>query len=140
MKHTILLGLFMAASFFGYSQKVKMSKDARSNYVKEETSEEVKQAEMKMTVYTILTAETEPGSEFFQVKLATSPRELETKASSMKFPELENLTRSKFSSKSEIDLLNYLAELDWEVVSIVYEKDEKKMNIRKYYLRKVISL
>ena len=129
----------MATTFFGYSQKVKMSKDARGNYVTQETSEEEKPEEMKMTVYAILTAESEPGSEFFQVKLATSPRELETKASSMKFPEFGKLTRSKLSSKSEIDVLNYLAELDWEVVTIANEGDNK-MIVRKYYLRKVIIL
>lgn len=139
MKHTILLGLFVTASFFGYSQKVKMAKDAKNTYVKEQISEPEKRDETKMTVYTILTAESEPGSEFFMIKLATGTRELETKASAMNFPELERLTRAKLSSKSEIDLLNYVAEQDWEIVTIVNDIDEK-MNIRKYYLRKVIYL
>ena len=138
MKQSILLTLFLAATFYGYSQKVKMSEESRGNYVHRETLENQRPQEKKMAVYAILRAESEAESGFMQLHLEESSKEIATKASTMKFPELVKMTRIKFSLNSEVDLLNYLAENDWEVVAIENE-GEKKGVLRKYYLRKMIS-
>lgn len=129
----------MVTTVFSFSQKVKLSKEAKGNYVSQEVLEKEQAEENKVSVYAIMRTESEMGSDFFKLSLDESPREITTKASAMQFPELLKLTRSKFSSKAEIDLLNYLGENDWEVVAIENES-EKKMIRRKYYLRKMISL
>lgn len=139
MKQSILLTLFLAFTFYSYSQKVKMSEEARSNYVDHERVEDERPEEKKMVVYAILRAESEVGSDFMQLNLEEGSREIVTKASMIKFPELVKVTRAKLSLKSEVDLLNYLAENDWEVVTIENESDKKRV-LRKYYLRKMIAL
>ncbi|MCZ4408625.1 hypothetical protein O3Q51_07390 [Cryomorphaceae bacterium 1068] len=139
MKRSILLTLFMATTVFAFSQKVKMSKDAKEKYVSQEVIAKERADENKMAVYAILRTESETGSNFVQIRLDESSKELPTKASTMSFPELEKLTRGKFSDKAEIDLLNYLAEEGWEVVAVENES-EKKLVKRKYYLRKMVSL
>lgn len=130
--------LFMATSFLGYSQKVKMTKEARENYVNQEVLEKEKTEEKKTGVYAIMRTESDSGSEFFRISIDESPREIPTKAATMAFPELMKMTRSKFSQKSEIDILNYLAEQDWEVVAIENTSDKKTVS-RKYYLRKMVT-
>ncbi|HKL39446.1 MAG TPA: hypothetical protein VJ894_02145 [Cryomorphaceae bacterium] len=139
MKQSILLTVFLVVTFYGYSQKVKMSDEARNNYVQGETSEKERAEEKKMVVYAILRAKSEAGSDFMELNLEEGSRELSTKASMMKFPELMKVTRLKLSSKSEVDLLNYLAENDWEIVAIENDSEKKEV-LRKYYLRKMISL
>jgi len=131
----------MATTVFAYSQKVKMPKEAKEKYVSQEAleKERAEEKENKMAVYAILRTESEGGSDFMQISLDESTREVATKASTMQFPELLKLTRTKFSVKSEIDLINYLAEREWEIVAIENESD-KKMTRRKYYLKKMLSL
>ncbi|MFT5595700.1 MAG: hypothetical protein ACI8QH_000484 [Flammeovirgaceae bacterium] len=139
MKQFILLALFMVTTVFAFSQKVKLSKEAKGNYVSQEVLEKEQVEENKMAVYAIMRTESEMESDFLQISLDESPREIATKASAMQFPELMKLTRSKFSSKAEIDFLNYLGERDWEVMAIENESDKKVIR-RKYYLRKMVSL
>lgn len=139
MKQSILLVLFLAISVFGYAQKIKLSKESKRNYVSEEVLEKEQSDDNRMVVYAILRAEYESGAESMKLILDQSPREITTKAASMKFPELERLTRSGVTVKGEIDLINYLAENEWDIVSVENQSD-KKMVRRKYYLRKMISL
>ncbi len=129
----------MATAVIAFSQKVKLSKDAKTKYVSQEVVEKKRAEENKMAVYAILRTEAEIGSDVLQVRLDESGKELPTKASSMNFPELEKLTRGKFSEKAEIDLINYLAEEGWEIVAVENES-EKKVSKRKYYLRKMVSI
>jgi hypothetical protein len=144
MKKAVLLLIFIATSMVSFSQKVKMTKEAKEKYVSQEASrdsnKEVKRAEEnKMLVYAILIAESEVGADFLTFRIQESSRELATKASGMRFDELEKLTRSKFSAKSEVDVLNYLAESGWEIVAIENTTDKKK-NQTKYYLKKMVSI
>jgi DNA-nicking Smr family endonuclease len=117
---------------------VKLSKEAKDKYVSQEVLEEKQAEENKMAIYAIMRTESEVGSDFLQISLDESGREIPTKAATMEFPELQKLTRGKFSDKSEIDLLNYLAERGWDIVAIENDS-EKKIIRRKYYLRKMVS-
>lgn len=142
MKQSILLVLFSAITLFTFGQKVKMTKEARKNYVGEaviENESNEATAQNKMTVYAILRSESEIGSDYFQLSIDESSREIPTKAASMQFPELSKISRNKFSNKGEVDLLNYLAENGWEVVTIE-NSTTKRLEIRKFYLRKQINL
>jgi len=139
MKKYFLLLIVLSATTLVQGQKVKMTKDAKKKYMSKEVKEKQEAEENKIAVYAILRSESEPNSDFLSLKLDESTRELATKAATMKFPELEKLTRAKFSAKSEVDLLNYLSEGGWEIVTITNERD-KKIIKRKYYLKKMVSI
>lgn len=139
MKHSILLLFFMASTVFAYSQKVKMSKEARGKYVNEEIVKEEPEEKNEMVVYAILRMESEPGSGYYQASIDESGREIPTKAAELNFPELTKLTRTRYSTKAEIDILNYLAQENWEVVTIIDDSDKKATRL-KYYLRKTITI
>ncbi len=134
MKKTALLAILMLACSLGYSQKIKMSKEAKKKYVSEESQEK----EIPVIyAYVVLKMEIESGSETMQISIDRGSGELASKGSTVFFPELERLVNLKISNKAEVDVLNFVSESNWDVVSIAYMEDRKKQ-IRKYYLRKPI--
>jgi len=135
MKRSALLSLFLLFVLFGFSQKVKMSNDAKDNYV---NKQEQSNQEKSFFVYRILLMESVPDSDYSQLRFVEGMNELPTKASTMSFPELNRLSRVKLTDNAEIEILNFLGELNWEVVAIEVVED-KNTKTRKYYLKKAIS-
>jgi len=112
-----------------------MSNDAKDNYV---NKQEQSNQEKSFFVYRILLMESVPDSDYSQLRFVEGMNELPTKASTMSFPELNRLSRVKLTDNAEIEILNFLGELNWEVVAIEVVED-KNTKTRKYYLKKAIS-
>jgi len=137
MKKSFLMIIFTSVALVTFSQEVRMTKEAKKNYIAKNVSAEEKDEGDKMLIYNIILAESEEGDEFFNLTVEKGNGQISTKASKMNFPEIINLTRMRVPVNSEVDLLNYLAENGWEIVSIE-NAGEKKSILRKYYIKKVI--
>ena len=130
----VLVGLLMFSG--AYAQKIRLSEKNKSKYVTESGSPAA--ADSEMVVYSILRMELGDEKKPMKISFDRSSGELASKYTEFVFPELEKLTRTKFSAKAEIDILNYLSENGWEIFSIE-TIGENKIPMRKIYMRKSVN-
>lgn len=138
MKYSIFI--FALLGFFateGFGQKIKLSKDAKGKYVKDQN--EASDVEEYFAVYYIVQLEFEDNGEDMTVSLNRGSGEIPSKSSVMVFPELEKLGKLKLTKNGEVDLLNYLSENDWEIFAVETQV-ERKTSYRQLYLRKYVKL
>ncbi|MEM9053551.1 MAG: hypothetical protein AAGC47_15965 [Bacteroidota bacterium] len=139
MKSTLMILLFVLVGFSAFSQKVKMSDKAKDKYMKEEKTESESVDLNTIEVFQILSAEISPRGEGFLLKLQESTSEIPTRVSTLQFPELKMLTANKYMRESEVDLLNYLSENGWTLITINIT-NFKGQEVRNYYIKKTITL
>ncbi|MEM9050978.1 MAG: hypothetical protein AAGC47_02895 [Bacteroidota bacterium] len=137
MKKSLIVFLLALMASPLFSQKVKMSDKAKEKYMKEEKAELEQEESNSLEVVQILTTEFTGRGEAFSISLQKSTSEIPNRASMLQFPELAKIAQNKFSKNSEVDLLNYLAENGWSLITI----DITNFNgqeTRKYYIKKSI--
>ncbi|MCH2215821.1 MAG: hypothetical protein MK086_11670 [Flavobacteriales bacterium] len=138
MKRSLIVFLLALAASPLFSQKVKMSDKAKGKYMKEEIAEVEEDESESIQVVQILTAEFTGRGEAFLISLQKPTSEIPNRASMLQFPELRKLAGNKISSNSEVDLLNYLAENGWSLITIEMT-NFKGQETRKYYIQKRIT-
>jgi hypothetical protein len=136
MRYFLLI--FVSIFFFsaGHSQEIELRKDSKSKYIK--NSERVVDQSNGSMVYSILRMELGDEREGLKLSVDKGTGEIPNKYAERVFPELEKLVKSKFSSRSEVDLLNYLSAEGWEIFA-VETTAERKISYRKFYIRKRIE-
>jgi len=133
MKVACISAFLIMCTIPTFAQKVQLSDQAKKKYVRSAST-----ATGDLDVYQIVTTNTSLREQTFRVSVEEPSNEIPTRASKMRFSELEALSKSKYSIKSEVDFLNYLSENEWTLLSV--EKEMIKDNVvRRFYIKKTVQ-
>ncbi|MCA1750287.1 MAG: hypothetical protein LC670_00605 [Flavobacteriales bacterium] len=152
MTKFILILLLVAMSTISQAQEIKMSEDAKKSYVtKERTKAQVssenekssakKAAKEAPPAYVALDLIRYSGDEAFKVVFDPGAAVRKAKYMSEDIKKIERLEEITGQFTSEVDILNYVANMGWDVVSVSrspLEAPQKGFKTR-VYVRKVLQ-
>jgi hypothetical protein len=138
MKQLTLITALLFLGLSAYSQKVKMSEDAKSRYMTKDEQGATAENNDSFEIYQILEAIYADKDGAFQIRLIEPTKELGTRTAEYQFPEFKKLQSMTFSERGEVELLNYLSENGWTVVSVVTDGIKEQYS-KKFYIKKAMS-
>lgn len=152
-RFTLTLLLIAATSTFSYAQEIKMSEDAKKAYVtKERTKGQVSRAqsvapatqsqpEDAPPAYVALDLIRMEGDETLKVIFDPGSSVRQAKHMSEDLQTIEKLEEVIGQFTSDIDVLNYVANMGWDVVSVTRSKLEapQRGSNTRVYIRKILQ-
>ena len=156
MKHILLLGLLWAFAVQSYGQEIRMTEDARKEYLnkrqdRQRNQQQVQRAPDKeaskadgtnlQMAYAAIELLRDEADEGYRVELDLGTgRQIDRQVKEF-FAELEQLGAADGYLKSDIDYIQYLATRDWEVFSVTRHVHERKgYPIIRLYVRKAVPV
>lgn len=152
MLKTALTALTAIALTGIQAQEIKMSEAAKKDYLKrsEKTQQarvesaaviSEKKAEQAPPAYVILDLMRHPGDETFKVSFDPGEAVRMAKHMANDLKRIERLEEITDQFKSEVDVLNYAAQLGWEVLSVTHMPKEGKNapSVTRVYIRKILE-
>lgn len=149
MKFGPFIVAFMLITSSAVAQEIQMTQGARKSYVKKEKEPAVLDAQQSQNA-----SDTKPIAMAFAalevkmhdvngpigIDLETGSRELNPRTAKVSYEELQKLARNLVPYESHIDVLNYLSDSGWEVISIhvlPYSR-ENQIHTTRIYVRRAV--
>ncbi len=152
MLKTVLTALTALALTGMQAQEIKMSEAAKKDYLRkgEKTQQarvesapviSEKRANQAPHSYVILNLMRHPGDEFFKVSFDPGESVRMAKHMANDLKRIERLEEITDQFKSEVDVLNYAAQMGWEVLSVTQMPKEGKNDpsVTRVYIRKILE-
>lgn len=141
---------FMLIGSAVMSQEIQMTQGARKSYVKKEKepavidarAQDAQKTQPIATAYAALEVKMHDLNGPVGIDLETGNRELNPRTAKVSYEELQKLARNLVPYESHIDVLNYLSDSGWEVVSIhalPYNREERVHTTRIYVRQSVMQ-
>lgn len=152
MRSIALIILAVGLGLSTYGQEIEMDEKARKKYVRSGETADAKEGDEKSKgeaaskeqgtmAYIVLELQRLDAEGPYRLRIDKGNNSLSSATKSLDIAALERFEKGGMAIESEIDLLNYLSEKGWDVVSIVHKSASaiQRGEVSLIYIRRVMN-